>query len=103
MYLNASLSIYLYRIVTQHLLKMTAVIKNENEPKGESEYTSVNFNANAIAKQKRELTIEEKEKAQNIDLQERKSYTNFSMKDGEEFIIRTTLDKIDWKLVDVFR
>jgi len=79
---------------------MTTVMNNENGSK--SENANVNFNANAVAKQKRELTPEQKEKARRLDLEERKSYRNFNMKDGEEFIIRTNMDKIEWKEVEGF-
>lgn len=78
---------------------MTTVIKDS---KDEGENAGANFNANAIATQRRELTPELREKARRMDLEERKSYRNFNMKDGKEFIIRTNLDKIEWREVDVY-
>ena len=79
---------------------MTTVIK-DSENKGEN--VNANFNANAVATQKRELTAEQKEKSARMDLEVRKSYRNFNMKDGEEFIIRTDLDKMEYKETEVFK
>ena len=81
---------------------MTSVIEEKTiNPQGEN--AGANFNANAAPTQKRELTPEQKEKARLMDLEERKSYKNFNMKNGEEFVIRTNLDKMEWREVEVFK
>ena len=79
---------------------MTQQSQKENE---NNENANANFNPSAVAKQKHELTPEQKEKARRMELEERKSYSNFNMKDGEEFVIRTDIDKMEWKETEVFK